>query len=49
MEQRKSCSNVKGNAQAGERPVRQNTDELQDGRLLRSSDEALVMGVERRG
>ena len=33
----------KGKAQADARP---NTDVLQDGRLLRSSDEAPVMGVE---
>jgi len=39
----------KGKAQAGEQLVRPNTDDLQDGRLLRSSDEAPVMGVERRG
>jgi hypothetical protein len=39
----------KGKAQAGEQPARPNTDDLQDGRLLRSSDEAPVMGVERRG
>ena len=30
-------------------PTRPKTDALQDGRLLRSSDEAPVMGVERRG
>ena len=39
----------KGKAQAGEQPVRPNTDDLQDGRLPRSSDETPVMGVERRG
>jgi hypothetical protein len=39
----------KGKAQAGETLARQNSDVLQDGRLLRSSDEAPVMGVERRG
>jgi hypothetical protein len=39
----------KGKAQAGAQPARLNTDDLQDGRLLRSSDEAPVMGVERRG
>ena len=49
MEQRKSHINDKGKAQAGERPVRQNTDVMCDGRLLRSSDETFVMGVERRG
>ena len=49
MEQRKSYRNDKGTAQTGEQPVRPNTDDLQDGRLPRSSDEAPVMGVERRG
>ena len=49
MEQRKSYINAKGTAQAGERLVRQNTDVMCDGRLLRSSDEPPVMGVERRG
>ena len=39
----------KGKAQVGETLTRPNTDDLQDGRLLRSSDEAPVMGVERRG
>ena len=39
----------KGKAQAGETLARLNTDVLQDGRLLRSSDEASVMEVERRG
>ena len=48
MEQRKSHINDKGKAQAGERPVRQNTDGICDGGLSRSSDEAPVMGVERR-
>ena len=38
----------KGKAQVGEHPARPNTDVLQDGRLLRSSDETPVMGVERR-
>jgi hypothetical protein len=39
----------KGKAQAGEQPARPNTDALQDGGLSRSSEEAPVMGVERRG
>jgi hypothetical protein len=39
----------KGKVQAGEQSVRPNTDDLQDGILLRSSDEAPLMGVERRG
>jgi len=36
-------------AQAGEQSVRPNTDDLQDGRLPRGSDETPVMGAERRG
>jgi hypothetical protein len=39
----------KGKAQVGEALMRLNTDDLQDGGLSRSSDEAPVMGVERRG
>ena len=49
MEQRNSYENGKGKAQAGETPVRPNTDVLYEGRLSRSSDEVPVMGVERRG
>ena len=49
MEQRKSYKDEKGNAQAGQTSVRRNTNALYDGGLLRSSDEAPVMGVERRG
>lgn len=49
MKQRKSYKDVKGMAQVGERPTRLNTDAVYDGGLLRSSDEASVMGVERRG
>jgi len=49
MEQWKSYKNGKGKAQAEETFVRPNTDVLQDDRLLRSSDEAPVRGVERRG
>ena len=49
MEQRKSCNNAKGTTQVGGTSTRSNTDVLQDGRLLRSSDESPVMGVERRG
>jgi len=49
MEQGKSCKNAKGKAQAEQTFARLNTDGLQDGGLLRSSDEAPVMGVERRG
>jgi RNA-directed DNA polymerase len=48
MEQGKSYKDVKGNVQAGQTPVRQNTDALYDGGLSCSSDEAPVMGVERR-
>ena len=48
MEQRKSNTNAKENAQVGERPMRQNTDVVFDGGLSRSSDEASVMGAERR-
>ena len=48
MEQRKSYKNAKGKAQAGETPVRPNTDVLYDVGLSHSSDEASVMGVERR-
>ena len=39
----------KGKAQVGKTLVRPNTDDLQDGGLPRSSEEASVMGVERRG
>lgn len=49
MEQGKSHKDEKGNAQAGQTLVRQNTDVLCDGGLLRSSVEVPVMGVERRG
>ena len=48
MEQGKSCKNAKEKAQAGQTFARLNTDGLQDGGLLRSSEEAPVMGVERR-
>jgi len=48
MEQRKSYKDDKGKAQAGQTPVRPNTDELYDGGLSRSSGEASVIGVERR-
>jgi len=48
MEQRKSYKDAKGNAQAGETLVRQKTEALYDGGLSRSSEEAPVMGVERR-
>ena len=48
MEQRKSHENAKGNAQAGQALVRQNTDVLCDGGLSRSSDETSVMEGERR-
>ena len=48
MEQRKSSKDVKEKAQAGETLVRLNTDALFDGGLSCSSEEASVMGVERR-
>ena len=48
MEQRNSYKNEKGKAQAGETPVRPNTDVLYEGRLSRSSEETSVMGGERR-
>jgi hypothetical protein len=49
MEQGRSYKNGKGKAQAGQQPVRPNTDDLYEVRLSRSSDETPVMGVERRG
>jgi group II intron reverse transcriptase/maturase len=48
MEQGKSYKNGKGKAQAGQTPVRPNTDDLYEIGLSHSSDEAPVMGVERR-
>jgi RNA-directed DNA polymerase len=48
MEQRKSYKDVKGKAQAGCTPVRLKTDDLYDVGLSHSSEEASVMGVERR-
>jgi len=48
MEQRKSYKDAKGKAQAGQTSVRPNTEALYDGGLSRSSEEASVMGVERR-
>jgi hypothetical protein len=48
MEQGKSYKNGKGKAQAGQTPVRPNTDDLYDVGLSHSSEEASVMGVERR-
>jgi RNA-directed DNA polymerase len=48
MEQRKSYKDAKGKAQAGKTLVRPNTEDLYDGGLSRSSDEAPVIGVERR-
>ncbi|MFT7666961.1 MAG: RNA-directed DNA polymerase [Patiriisocius sp.] len=49
MEQRKSSTHEKGKAQAEQTSVRQNTEGMDDGGLVRSSEEAPVMGVERRG
>jgi group II intron reverse transcriptase/maturase len=48
MEQGRSYKNGKGKAQAGQQPVRPNTDDLYEVRLSHSSDKAPVMGVERR-
>lgn len=48
MEQGKSYKDEKGNAQAGQTLVRQNTDALYDGGLSCSSEEIPVMGAERR-
>lgn len=48
MEQRKSYKDAKRKAQAGETPVRLNTEALYDGRLSRSSKETSVKGAERR-
>lgn len=48
MELGKSYKDVKGNAQAGQTLVRQNTEALYDGGLSRSSDETAVMGEEQR-
>ena len=48
MEQGKSYKDAKGKAQAGQTPVRLNTDDLYETGLSHSSEEAPVMGVERR-
>jgi len=48
MEQRNSYKDDKGKAQPGEVSGRPKTDDLYEGRLSRSSEEAPVMGVERR-
>ncbi len=48
MEQGKSYKDAKGKAQAGQTPVRLNTDDLYEIGLSHSSEEAPVMGVERR-
>jgi group II intron reverse transcriptase/maturase len=48
MEQGKSYKDAKGKAQAGQTPVRPNTDDLYETGLSHSSEEAPVMGVERR-
>jgi RNA-directed DNA polymerase len=48
MEQGKSYKDAKGKAQAGETPVRPKTDDLYELGLSHSSEEASVMGVERR-
>jgi group II intron reverse transcriptase/maturase len=48
MEQGKSYKDAKGKAQAGQTPVRLNTDDLYETGLSHSSEEVPVMGVERR-
>jgi group II intron reverse transcriptase/maturase len=48
MEQRKSYKDEKRNAQAGQTPVRRNTNAMYDGGFNRSSKEVSVMGMERR-
>jgi group II intron reverse transcriptase/maturase len=48
MEQGKSYKNGKRKAHAGQTPVRPNTDDLYEIGLSHSSEEASVMGVERR-
>jgi len=48
MEQRKSNKDGKGKTQAGQTPVRSNTEALYDVGLSNSSEETPVMGVERR-
>jgi group II intron reverse transcriptase/maturase len=48
MEQGKSYKDAKGKAQAGQTPVRLNTDDLYETGLSHSSEETSVMGVERR-
>ena len=49
MEQGKSYKAAKGKVQAGQTLVRPNTDDLYETGLSHSSEEASVMGVERRG
>ena len=48
MEQGRSYKDAKGKAQAGQTSVRPNTDDLYEFGLSHSSDEAPVMGMERR-
>jgi group II intron reverse transcriptase/maturase len=48
MEQRKSTTDAKGKAQAGQTPARLNTKAVFDGGLSRSSVETSVIGAERR-
>ena len=48
MEQGKSYKDAKGKYQAGQTPVRPNTDDLYEIGLSHSSEETPVMGVERR-
>ena len=48
MERENLLHGCQGKASSGE-PVRANTDAVRRGGVIRSSDEAAVMGVERRG
>jgi hypothetical protein len=49
MEQGKSYKDANGKAQAGQTPVRLNTDDFYETGLSHSTEEASVMAVERRG
>ena len=49
MELGRSNKSVKGKIQEGQTPLRSNTDDLFEVRLVHSSEEAFVMKVERRG
>ena len=49
MERENLFGDAKGKPQAGGNPVRANTEALDRGGAARNSEEAPVMGVERRG